>query len=192
MLADAPIDPERPVMPSVPTRCPIPRTEVHEFFQGINTPARSFDFNDEAGAPFRQLLARLPPPTAAASALTSAPSTDEVADAVHHADATSSPGIDGVGYDIYKKFLPELLPVLHAAFTVCWSHGKVPAVWKVGTVQLIYKKGDSRQTSNWRPICLQACIYKLYSGMLARRLISWLEANKCLADAQKGFRSTDG
>ncbi|EGZ18740.1 hypothetical protein PHYSODRAFT_432976, partial [Phytophthora sojae] len=85
---------------------------------------------------------------------------------VHRAQARSSPDIDGIGHDIYKTFLPELLPALHAAFAVCWKHGKVPALWKVGTVQLIYKKGDPESPGNWRPICLQACIYKLYSDIL--------------------------
>jgi len=57
---------------------------------------------------------------------------------------------------------------------------------KVGTVQLIYKKGDTR---NWRPICLQTCVFKLYPDLLARRLIKWMEANGRLTDAQKGFRA---
>ena len=85
-------------MPHTPSR-------VHDFFQGVNTPSRSFDFNDEAGAPFRQLLAQLPPSTAAVSALTSALSAEKIMDAIHRAQVASSPGIDGINYDIFKKLL---------------------------------------------------------------------------------------
>ena len=48
------------------------------------------------------------------------------------------------------------------------------------------------QPTKWRPICLQPAIYKLYSGLLARRLSRWLELNNRLPMAQKGFRAFNG
>ncbi|KAJ0390302.1 hypothetical protein P43SY_011928 [Pythium insidiosum] len=82
--------------------------------------------------------------------------------------------------------------MLHAAFVACWRHARVPAVWKVGIVRLIHKKGDASVPTNWRPICLQPAIYKLYTGVLTRRLSSWLEANERLPASQKGFRACSG
>ena len=68
----------------------------------------------------------------------------------------------------------------------------VPALWKVGMVRLIHKKDDPMRPTNWRPICLQPVIYKLYSGLLARRLSCWLELNDQLPMAQKGLRAFNG
>ncbi|KAF1331622.1 reverse transcriptase, partial [Globisporangium splendens] len=175
-----------------PNTCPIPRDEIQRYFQGISAPTRHFDYNDATGAVFRQLLEALPIATKAPDAFSEDITEDEVEDQFQRADAASSPGIDGIGYDVFKKFRFELLPALHAAFSFCWSHRKVPSTWKVGVTQLIFKKGDPKDPSNWRPICLQPCIYKLYTGLLALRLTRWLDANDRLTDAQKGFRHFNG
>ena len=59
-------------------------------------------------------------------------------------------------------------------------------------VRLLHKKGDRLASANWRPICLQQAIYKLYAGVLARRFTRWLDANERHADEQKSFRATNG
>ncbi|KAJ0394296.1 hypothetical protein P43SY_007760 [Pythium insidiosum] len=120
------------------------------------------------------------------------PTADDIEDQLRHVSSSSSPGHDGVGYDVYKRFAAQLTPLLHAAFVACWRHARVPAVWKVGIVRLIHKKGDASVPTNWRPICLQPAIYKLYTGVLTRRLSSWLEANERLPPSQKGFRACSG
>ncbi|KAF1326490.1 reverse transcriptase, partial [Globisporangium splendens] len=177
---------------SAPNTCPISRDEIQRYFQGVSAPTRHFDYNDATGAVFRQLLESLPAATKASGAFSEDITEDEVEDQFQRADAASSPGIDGIGYDVFKKFRFELLPALHAAFSFCWTHRKVPSTWKVGVTQLIFKKGDPKDPSNWRPICLQPCIYKLYTGLLALRLTRWLDANDRLTDAQKGFRHFNG
>ncbi|KAG2823271.1 hypothetical protein PC113_g22211 [Phytophthora cactorum] len=85
-----------------------------------------------------------------------------------------------------------LLPVLHAAFACCWQHKTVPQSWKVGVVRLLHKKGERLDPANWRPICLQQTIYKLYAGILSRKFVRWLDVNNRHADAQKGFRAMNG
>ena len=59
-------------------------------------------------------------------------------------------------------------------------------------MRLLHKKGDRLASANWRSICLQQAIYKLYAGVLARRFTRWLYANERHADAQKSFRATNG
>eukprot|EP00644_Phytophthora_capsici_P018487 jgi/Phyca11/129776/e_gw1.87.183.1 len=111
---------------------------------------------------------------------------------LQHVKASSSPGLDGVGYDVYKRFTIQLLPVLRAAFRCCWLYKKVPQSWKLGVVRLLHKKGPREDPANWRPICLQQAIYKLYTGILARRLTRWMDANDRHAPGQKGFRAVNG
>ena len=62
----------------------------------------------------------------------------------------------------------------------------------MGNVRLLHKKGDTTRASNWRPICLQPTVYKLYTGLLAARLSGWLEGNGRLPPTQKGFRPVNG
>jgi ribonuclease HI len=172
--------------------CPIDRATLHAHFAGVNTPRERFDFDDALGADFRAALDVLPPPDQAADAFADELSLGEVEDQLDRVVASSSPGLDGVGYDVFKRFRLQLLPLLHAAYQCCWRHRRVPATWKVGLVRLLHKKGDRAEPNNWRPICLQQAIYKVYSGLLARRLSRWLEANERFTTAQKGFREFNG
>jgi hypothetical protein len=82
--------------------------------------------------------------------------------------------------------------VLAAAFQKCWQAKRVPQSWKLGVVRLLFKKGARDDPANWRPICLQQSVYKLYTGVLARRLVRWLDANDRHAPGQKGFRALNG
>jgi hypothetical protein len=172
--------------------CPIGREELREYFQGVNTPRSHFDFDSGAGEPFRAVLQRLPAPELVPEAFSDDISVDEIEDQLQIVNGASSPGLDGIGHDVYKSLRLQLLPLLHAAFSFCWKHKKVPAAWKVGTVRLLFKKGDPHQASNWRPICLQQCIYKLYSGILAKRFTRWMDTNERFSLAQKGFRAFNG
>uniref|UniRef100_H3GYD1 Reverse transcriptase domain-containing protein n=1 Tax=Phytophthora ramorum TaxID=164328 RepID=H3GYD1_PHYRM len=172
--------------------CPIPSERLHRHFTEVNTPGSSFDAMAPVGAPFRAALAHLPAATEASELLTEAPTPDEIEDQLQRAKGTTSPGLDGVGYDVYKAFSTQLLPVLHAAFQCCWQHHRVPQSRKQGIVRLLYKKGPREDPANWRPICLQQVIYKTYAGVLARRFTRWLAANGRHADAQKGFRTVNG
>ncbi|KAG2870307.1 hypothetical protein PC114_g27437 [Phytophthora cactorum] len=172
--------------------CPITSEHLHRHFTEVNTPKSRFDAMAPVGAKFRAALARLPAATEATELLTDAPTPDEIEDQLQRANGASSPGLDGVGYDTYKLFNTQLLPVLHAAFQCCWRHQRVPQSWKQGTVRLIYKKGSREDPANWRPICLQQVIYKTYAGLLARRFTRWLDANGRHAEDQKGFRAVNG
>ncbi|KAF1325661.1 reverse transcriptase, partial [Globisporangium splendens] len=176
-----------------PATCPLPSETLQQHFTGTCTPATTFDYDAAEGAKFRDSIR----PSATteehdADALCDAPTVDEVEDQLKRAKAATSPGHDGIGYDVLKRFATQIAPMLAAAFAFCWRHQRVPAVWKVGNVRLIHKKGDAVDPSNWRPICLQPTVYKLYTGLLAQRLSRWLEANGRLPMTQKGFRPFNG
>ncbi|POM77303.1 LINE-1 Retrotransposon-like element, partial [Phytophthora palmivora] len=119
-------------------------------------------------------------------------SLEDVEDLLLRVHRHTAPGHDGIGYDILHRFKTELLPLLHEAYSFCWSHRRIPATWKVGVVKLVHKKGSRTVPSNWRPLCLQPTLYKLYASILARRLSAWLEANDRQTPAQKGFRAMNG
>ena len=70
---------------------------------------------------------------------------------------------------------------------------KIPESWKKSITVLAYKnKGDKRDLSNWRPICLQNTVYKLYAACIAKRIASWAIASDVISHAQKGFLPFEG
>ncbi|DBA00949.1 TPA: hypothetical protein N0F65_006149, partial [Lagenidium giganteum] len=176
-----------------PTRTwPLPAADLREFFENSTAERQPFDYDSPHGADFRASLAALPPARAAQDQFDSPIDEEEVETALLRASRTSAPGLDGVGYDILHRFRAELLPALHAAYQFCWEHRRIPSAWKVGAMKLLHKRGALDQAQNWRPICLQNCVYKLYATILAKRLEHWLTDNERHCPTQKGFWDRDG
>jgi len=98
----------------------------------------------------------------------------------------SSPGEDGLPYEFYKKFSGILAPLLAEVFDeIIRNPEKLPSEWKNGVIKLLYKKGDRKLLSNWRPITLLNTIYKLFTGLINKRLAVLLP--KIIHPNQKGF-----
>lgn len=118
ILRTATLDASQPE--SASAACPIDRATLHAYFTGTNTQRTRFDFDDPAGAPFRDALDALPVTDQEQDAFDEELTLDEVEDQLQHVAAASSPGLDGLGYDILKRFAQPLLPLLHAAYVSCW------------------------------------------------------------------------
>ncbi|CAI5734366.1 unnamed protein product [Peronospora destructor] len=106
--------------------CPIPGARLHELFTAVSGTVHAFEPLAPVGAPFRAALSRLSVASSDMGLLQDAPCADEIEYQVQRARGSSSPGLDGVGCDIYKMFLPHLLTALHAAFACCWKFKRVP------------------------------------------------------------------
>ncbi|KAE9342997.1 hypothetical protein PR003_g9198 [Phytophthora rubi] len=99
-----------------PKTCSIPASALHEHFTAVNTPRINFLPGKACGEQFRATMADIGAPTERRDAFSAKLTVDEVEDQLVQAAANSSPGHDGVGYDVYKKFAAQLVPLLHAAF----------------------------------------------------------------------------
>ena len=112
---------------------------------------------------------------------------EEVRRQLRRLPAYSAPGPDGVTYAQWKRLDSEgkLLTVI---MNVCRKVARVPPSWKTSTTVLAYKnKGEERDLRNWRPICLQNTIYKIYAATIARRIATWAIEGDVIDAAQKGF-----
>ena len=98
----------------------------------------------------------------------------EITSVINSLGSTSS-GIDGVPNLLIKTLSAVLLPFLTCAFNrVLTNTEQFPKDSKITYIRLIPKKNDLSKLSNWRPISIGNCIFKVYSKVLAARLMQVL------------------
>ena len=161
-------------------KCEIPLKDLEEYFSA--KPPQSPSEN----APLQQQQTLLH-----ADDLTYPIEMDEIEQQLRRLPSNSSPGSDGVPYETWKTVEGSKI-TLERIFTTCLFNKKIPQSWKRSSTILIYKKGDRKEPSNWRPISLQSTIYKIYTAILARRLAEWAICEKKISPAQKGFLPYEG
>jgi hypothetical protein len=103
----------------------------------------------------------------------------------------SAPGEDGIRYAALKQTDPKG-EALCAIYNACLKARKVPSAWKKAEIILLHKKGNPHCIDNWRPIALSSTLYKVYTGMLAKRLMRVCTVTNTINETQKGFMQTEG
>ncbi|KAG1671258.1 Protein transport protein Sec31A [Nymphon striatum] len=116
-------------------------------------------------------------------------SEDEIISALAESRGSSSPGLDGISYTFLKNNQQLLTPVLSKLFNDCFQMKLLPPQWNVSKIVMIFKKGNVCDPSNYRPINLLSCLYKLYSRILTKRLSQWCDIHNILSNFQYGFRT---
>jgi len=131
------------------------------------------------------LLDCLPPMPDSQPNLTAPLTPEEVGRRLHRANNTA-PGADRLEYRHLRALDPEA-KLITVILNGCLRFQRVPDSWRTGTTILIYKKGDPKDPSNFRPITLLPTLYKLLAGCLAARLSKWAKESGVLSPQQKGF-----
>ena len=80
--------------------------------------------------------------------------------------------------------------VLLVFFNKCFTSGIIPEEWSKSLVTPLLKgkAKDSTTLNNYRGISLLSHVYKIFTGLLNKRLTNYLESTGRLADEQNGFR----
>jgi exonuclease III len=110
---------------------------------------------------------------------------DEFDKAVTQIKLNSSPGIDGLSNKFIKKYWNYFRVPLHNYTIHCLTEGRLTENFRVAKIRLIPKKTDPKKISNWRPISLLNCFYKIVSRVLTNRLIR--VSDKITKIGQKGY-----
>jgi hypothetical protein len=76
-------------------------------------------------------------------------------------------------------------PIMLKMVKETFREGELLSTFKLGLIRIIPKKGNAHNISDWRPITLLPCGYKIISGVVAKRLEKYL--TKIIGRAQKGF-----
>ena len=102
--------------------------------------------------------------------LTSAFSIQELTRALLDTNANKAPGLDGIPYEFYIKFWGVIGPHFLAMFNHVLETGSVLQSQGKAVIRLIPKTRSPRSLSDYRPISLLNCDYKLMASVLAKRL----------------------
>ena len=79
-------------------------------------------------------------------------------------------------------------PFLCKLINDCFSKGVYPNCLKIAEVIPIFKKGDRKEASNYRPISILSQFDKILEKLIYSRIINFIEKNELLCENQFGFR----
>ena len=80
-------------------------------------------------------------------------------------------GNDGIPGEAYRATREWATKPITKIMNLIKNGNPIPEKWTEGTIVYIYKeKGDAGECENYRPICLAQIIYKIWSGLIARKL----------------------
>ena len=99
---------------------------------------------------------------------------------------SSAPGSTGFNYSFYKFFWKDLKTFINKAAKFSFDNGALPTSQRYGIISVIPKSKKNKELlSNWRPLTLLNCIYKIISGAIAKRINNKL--SKIINGDQCGF-----
>jgi hypothetical protein len=102
----------------------------------------------------------------------------------------SALGPDGIGYLFLKLGNAPMIQFISEVFKKCIKEGNVFDTWKQSKTVFLYKKGDSSQPCNWRPITITSCLYRLFMAMNATFIQMKMHKQnniRIFSNSQKGF-----
>lgn len=111
----------------------------------------------------------------------------DVAKVVKRLPNRSSPGPDGITYELVKEGGHSLFSILARFYGILLSKGEIPMEWKHAHVVPIHKKGSLSKCENYRPISLTSCVCKILEAIIKKVLLAFLYENDLLSFSQHGF-----
>ena len=96
-------------------------------------------------------------------------------------------GKDQVNIETLKPGYETIAKQLAKLYTKCITERHIPKTWKEANMVIFFKKGNRKDTKNYRPICLLSNMYKLFTKIITTRLEKKLDENQ--PREQAGFRS---
>ena len=95
---------------------------------------------------------------------------DECYTAITTMKKNKSPGLDGFSIEFYEHFWPLLGDLLVETFNENYDNGILTDSQRCSVLSLIFKKGDTEDIVNYRPISLTNVDYRILAFVLANRL----------------------
>ena len=97
-------------------------------------------------------------------------------------------GPDGVPVFFLKTLRHVLAFPLSLLYSFIFQTGDMPPFFQTSSVVPVHKKGSKSDPGNYRPIAKISSLCKVMEGIVASRLLCYLESNELLSSSQYGFR----
>ena len=101
---------------------------------------------------------------------------------------SKSAGPDEIPNRLLQTIAQELAPVMTKMFQMSLDAGALPSIWKHALVQPVYKSGDRKLASNYRPISLTCTCCKMLEHIIRTSITEHLHSQNIICDSQHGFR----
>ena len=116
-------------------------------------------------------------------------STTELLDIIKELDTNKSSDIP---IRVIKKAAHVFCPYLSLYFNRCMAAGHFPDGLKVGKVTPIFKKGNTEDVGNFRPVSTLPIFGKIFEKVIYKRIYDFAISQKILDQNQFGFRKSHG
>lgn len=145
------------------------RNTIKDFYNKLYTP-QPIDKNA-----MKNLLKDMPQiDSEAAKILDSSITLEELTQSLKSAKNNKSPGIDGIPAEFYKTFWSDMGQDLLDVINHCTEKSILPLSMRRAVLKLLPKTGDLGLLTNYRPISLLCSDYKIFTRVLASRLMGAL------------------
>ena len=101
----------------------------------------------------------------------------------------NSSGVDEISNKLLKAIGTELSKPLTIIINQCLLTGIFPDLLKIAKVKPLFKRGETCQLNNYRPISLLPTISKIFERIIYSQLYAYFSQNNLLSEEQYGFRA---
>lgn len=98
----------------------------------------------------------------------------EVESTIKNLKVNKSPGVDGIQSEALKHILIYIVELLTYIINKCFAAGIWPQIFKITCILPIFKNGDEKTATYYRPISLITTMSKVFEKILGERLNSYI------------------
>ena len=103
--------------------------------------------------------------------------------------SNSAAGPDSIPACLLKNLKTVISYPLSVIFNLILQTGVVPDEWKRAIVTPVFKKGNSSEPNNYRPISLTSIVSKIFESVIKMNISNHLANNNLISKNQHGFLS---
>lgn len=111
----------------------------------------------------------------------------EVENIIRSMPIKHSCGIDDIPILVIKCVSTDIAVILSKIINTCFQTGIFPDKLKIAKTLPLYKKGNPKLATNYRPVSLLPVFSKVFEKIINQRLISYLQKYNILSPTQFGF-----
>ena len=112
----------------------------------------------------------------------------EILCVIKQLNSNKSCGLDGIHAKFVQLAAETIAPALCLLCNACCEYGFIAIRLKEAKVVPVFKSGDSRKLTKYKPISILSCFSKILKKLVYSRTTDFLNHNSVLCPTQYGFR----